>query len=77
MSIAPAADQDSLLNHRQFIFYWLARVSSTMAYQMMAVAIGWQVYDMTNSPLDLGFVGLIQFVPVILGTLVIGHVADH
>ncbi len=48
-----------------------------MAYQMMSVAIGWQVYDMTNSPLDLGFVGLIQFVPVILGTLVIGHVADH
>jgi MFS family permease len=77
MSTAPAADQDSLLNHRQFIFYWLARVSSTMAYQMMAVAIGWQVYDMTNSPLDLGFVGQIQFVPVILGTLVIGHVADH
>lgn len=77
MSISLAADQTSLLRHRQFVFYWLSRVSSTMAYQMMSVAIGWQVYDMTNSPLDLGLVGLFQFVPVVLGTLVIGHVADH
>jgi MFS family permease len=72
-----AADKDSLLSYPSYVFYWLSRVLSTMAWQMMSVAVAWQVYDMTNSALNLGFVGLFQFVPVILGTLVIGHVADH
>jgi MFS family permease len=76
-SSTAAADKDSLLSHPSYVFYWLSRVLSSMAWQMMAVAVAWQVYDMTNSALNLGFVGLFQFVPVILGTLVIGHVADH
>jgi MFS family permease len=77
MSVYPTADDPALIRHPAFVLYWLSRVASTLAYQMMSVAIGWQVYELTNSPLDLGFVGLFQFLPVIAGTLVIGHVADH
>ena len=55
----------------------LARGLSGLAYQMQAVAVGWQLYAMTNNPLDLGLVGLAQFVPVLLLTLPAGHVADR
>ena len=44
---------------------------------MQAVAIGWQVYELTGSAFDLGLVGLVQFVPVVLLALVVGHVADR
>jgi len=44
---------------------------------MQGVAIGWQVYDMTQRPLDLGFVGLAQFLPVVALALVAGQVADR
>jgi MFS family permease len=44
---------------------------------MVHVAIAWQIYEITNSALHLGFVGLVLFVPVVLGTFVVGHVADH
>jgi len=37
--------------------YWAMRVSTTLAYQMMFVAVGWQVYDLTSSAFDLGLVG--------------------
>ena len=72
-----AAGKTSLLSYPSYVLYLLSRVSSAMAWQMMAVAVGWQVYEMTDSTLSLGFVGLFQFIPVVLGTLVIGHVADH
>jgi len=72
-----AAGKVSLLSYPSYVLYLLSRVLSAMAWQMMAVAVGWQVYEMTDSALSLGFVGLFQFIPVVLGTLVIGHVADH
>lgn len=48
-----------------------------MAFNMLVVAIGWQVYELTNSALSLGLVGLVQFLPQLLLTLVVGHVADR
>jgi MFS family permease len=57
--------------------FWLARVATTMAYQMLVVAIGWQLYELTGNPLDLGLVGLVQFIPGILLVLVIGQVTDR
>jgi MFS family permease len=54
-----------------------ASVASTLAMQMQSVAIGWQVYDLTHRPLDLGFVGLAQFLPAILLSLVAGQTADR
>jgi MFS family permease len=67
----------SLRHHRPFALYWVARVSSTVALQMQAVAVSWQMYDLTRNPLDLGLVGLIQFIPAALLVLVAGHVADR
>jgi MFS family permease len=54
-----------------------ARATATIAYQMMGVAVGWQIYDLTHRALDLGLVGLAQFVPSILLVLLVGHVADR
>lgn len=48
-----------------------------MGYQMLALTIGWQVYEITNSAFDLGLIGLIQFVPAVVLTLLIGHAADR
>jgi MFS family permease len=66
-----------LRRHRPFALYWVARVSSTVALQMQAVAVAWQMYDLTRDPLDLGLVGLTQFIPAALFVLVAGHVADR
>ncbi len=67
-----------MLRHQPpFVFFWLARVSTSMAYQMQAVAIGWKIYAMTGRPFDLGLVGLVQFVPVVGLVLIIGHVSDR
>ncbi len=50
---------------------------STLALHMQTVAVGWQLYTLTGSALDLGLLGLVQFVPTIALTLVGGHVADR
>jgi len=55
----------------------MARVSSTLAYQMLSVAVGWQVYALTGSAFFLGLVGLAQFLPMFLLTLAVGYAADH
>ncbi|MGB7691363.1 MAG: MFS transporter [Pseudolabrys sp.] len=72
---APSAA--GLMQQRSFVLFWLARLASTMGYQMLALTIGWQVYEITNSAFDLGLVGLIQFVPAVILTLLIGHAADR
>ena len=72
-----AQSSPGLLQQRPFVLFWLARLASTMGYQMLALTIGWQVYELTNSAFDLGLVGLIQFVPAVILTLLIGHAADR
>jgi MFS family permease len=72
-----APESPSLIRHRPFVLFWMARLASTMGYQMLAVTIGWQVYELTDSAFDLGLVGLIQFVPAVVLTLLIGHAADR
>ena len=67
----------SLLRERPFVQFWIARLFTTNAFHMQAVAVGWQMYDLTNDPLDLGLVGLVQFVPSFLLVLVAGHFADR
>jgi MFS family permease len=63
--------------HRDFRLALAGSVASVLAMQMQGVAIGWQVYDLTHRPLDLGFVGLAQFVPAILLSLFAGQTADR
>src|SRR5690348_5078899 len=67
----------SLLRERPFVQFWIARISTTVAMQMQAVAVGWQMYELTDNPLDLGLVGLVQFIPAFLLVLVAGHFADR
>ncbi len=79
MPTAPHTPSESsaLLQNRSVVLFWFARVSSTIAYQMLAVAVGWQIYALTRSPFYLGLVGLAQFLPMFLLTLLVGHVADR
>ena len=66
-----------VLRHGGFGYYLLARFLATLAVQMLVVAVGWQVYELTHDPLDLGLIGLSQFLPFIVLVLPAGHVADH
>jgi MFS family permease len=73
-----AVDRDrTLLAQRPFVLFWFARVFAMLGRQMVGVAVGWQMYALTGSALDLGFVGLAQFVPSFFLVLVAGHVADR
>ena len=55
----------------------LARMLATLGAQMQTVAVGWQIYAITRDPLDLGLIGLSQFLPFIVLVLPAGQVADH
>ena len=52
---------NELLRHPSFVRFWWARMASTMATQMLMLAIGWHMYDLTGSAWDLGLVGLFRF----------------
>ena len=67
----------SAFSYRGFQLYWAARLCAAMAIQMQAVAVGWQVYELTQRPLDLGLVGLAQFLPALGLALFTGQVADR
>src|SRR3989442_14614281 len=60
-----------------FVLFQLARFFIVLAGEMQSVAVGWQVYEITKRPLDLGLVGLAQFLPGIFLFLVSGHAADR
>jgi MFS family permease len=55
----------------------IARFLATASSEMQAVAVGWQIYDLTHRPLDLGLVGLAQFLPGVFLFLITGHAADR
>jgi len=59
-----------------FVYYELARFFIVLALEMQSVAVGWQVYEITRRPLDLGYVGLAQFLPGLGLFLFAGHAAD-
>src|ERR1700732_4163514 len=62
--------------HPDFAVYEVARFLIVAGLEMQSVAVGWQIYEITKRPLDLGLVGLAQFSPGILLFLVTGHAAD-
>jgi len=63
--------------HPAFVLFQIARFLIVAAVEMQAVAVGWQVYEITHRPLDLGFVGLAQFLPAILLFPISGHASDR
>ena len=73
----PPDTLEELIRQRAFMRLWFARLSGTTGNQMLMVAVGWQMYELTASAWDLGLVGLYQFVPSLLFTLLAGHVADR
>ena len=74
-SISPVT-AGTLLKQPSFLFFMLSRSFTRFASQIGAVAIGWQIYDLTGSAFDLGMVGLVQFLPTALLVFVAGHTAD-
>src|SRR5689334_24366472 len=67
----------AVFRYPSFVRYLGARLLTVLALQMQSVAVGWQVYEITHSPLALGLTGLAQFLPGILLFLISGHVADR
>jgi MFS family permease len=65
------------LAHAAVRRYLAARFLVSVAVQMQTVAVGWQVYQTTRNPLDLGLIGLSQFLPFVVLVLPAGHVADR
>jgi len=73
----PASTSPLLRHHRSFVAFWFARVFTASGFQMLTVAIGWHLYQLTGNVLDLGLVGLVEFTPRVLFMLHTGHVADR
>jgi MFS family permease len=69
--------QPSLLRHAVFTRFWIGDIASVVGNQMVVLAVGWQVYDITNSALSLGLVGLAHFGAQLLFTFAAGHAADR
>lgn len=67
----------AVLKQRAFASYLGARFFSSIAAQMLIVAVGWQVYHLTGRMLDLGLIGLSQFLPFLCFSLPAGHAADR
>jgi MFS family permease len=65
------------LRNRAFASFWVADVASSFGFQMVSVALGWQIYSVTGRAFDLGLIGLVQFVPSMVLALPAGHVADR
>ncbi|MCP8690144.1 MFS transporter [Marinobacterium sedimentorum] len=68
---------NSLFKHRTFMRFWIGQMASSLAFQMLMVGLGWQIYNLTDSALSLGLVGLARYLPQLVLTLYAGHVADN
>jgi MFS family permease len=75
--IAMATPSTNALTYRPYVFYLAALACVNFAVQIMSVAVGWQVYELTHDPYYLGIVGLVQFLPALVLVLVTGLVADR
>jgi MFS family permease len=77
MNASPSDSASALLRHKPFQLYFGGRAFSNFSRQIVAVAVGWQVYALTGSAFALGMVGLVSFLPTALLTFLAGHVADR
>jgi MFS family permease len=68
---------DSPLRHRDFALFWVSMLAGSFGMSMVTVAVGWQVYAVRQNPLDLGLVGLAEFLPLPLLALPAGNLADR
>jgi MFS family permease len=69
--------QPSVLHYRDYRLYLATSFFSSIAAQAQTVAVGWQIYAITHSPLALGLAGLMPFLPILCFLLPAGHLADR
>lgn len=73
----PTQSRWAAFQNSAFMRFWIVRTLAGFAVQIQTVAVGWQVYAITGNPLDLGLVGLAEFLPALLLVLVTGAAADR
>ena len=73
----PDEDRFAAFRNTRYLRYFLSRFFASFAVQVVSVSVGWQVYDLTRDPFDLGIIGLCQFLPALLLVLVTGAAADR
>src|SRR6478672_1248104 len=73
----PSEASASLRTYPAFVAFWFASIASGFGFQMLSVAVGWQIYAITGRAFDLGLIGLVQFIPSLVLALPAGHVADQ
>jgi MFS family permease len=71
------SQQGSVFRHPGYLNFAASRVFSSISFQCVTVAMGWMIYDQTHSAFALGLVGFCQFLPMVILTFVVGHVADR
>jgi MFS family permease len=71
------AERYAAFRHHAYRRFWTARLLTNFATQVVSVAVGWQIYDLTRDPFDLGLVGIVQFLPSLMLFLVTGIAADR
>ena len=67
----------ALFQNRDFRLYLAGRLVAVLGQQMLTVAVGWELYERTGSPLALGIVGLVEMIAMVCCTLPAGHLADN
>ncbi len=75
--MAVSSSRSLLMNHSPFRHYVTAQSCSSLSFQIVSLAVSWQLYEMTHSALMLGMIGLMQFLPSVLFALPAGHLADQ
>ena len=77
MQVNPAEDRFAAFRHRSYTLFFCARFLAAFATQIISVAVGWQMYEVTKSTFLLGMIGLVQFLPALFLILVTGSVTDR
>ncbi len=77
MSTATAPSPTSIYRHAGFTHFLIARLLAVLATQIQAVVVAWQVYDLTREPIALAYVGLAQFIPMLVLLLPAGDLIDR
>src|SRR5689334_21458952 len=77
LEIKAGDDTYAILRNRDFVLYAIGRFIAAFGQQMLAVTVGWEIYARTHQAIDLGYIGLVQVLPMFLFTFPSGYVADH
>lgn len=77
MNNASSSAHSSIYSHHSFRHYLAAQTCSSLSFQIVSLAVSWQLYALTHSAFMLGMIGLMQFLPSVLLALPAGHLADH